>query len=239
MIAHLRKTRGASTDAAEMLLNSRQWLYEHRYLIPAERYLIDLCRSVLHDQEAKLVKAIEKSASLRQRKAWVVALSTPRLEMPGLSNLDWLKQSPRSRRGQGLVGAFERIFFLNDLKIDVIAFPAMPLELVKAYANRTARLKLTRFARLKPSTQTIGLASFLQVVLWRTTDEAIEAWLMRVSEVRRIAMERASDIDNKEWPQRHASLLAQVRVLADETDFVMLHAKLATRAYPTGASFSS
>ena len=146
--------------------------------------------------------------------------------MTWLSNLDWLKQSPRSRRGQGLSGAFERIFFLFDLRVDAIAFPVMPLELIKAYANRTARLKLTRFARLKPATQTIGLASFLQVAHWRTTDEAIEAWLMRVSEVRRIAMERASQIDDKEWKQRHASLLQQVKLLGGEADPIALRSKL-------------
>ena len=54
--------------------------------------------------------------------------------------------------------------------------------------QRTARLELTRLARLKPETQTIGLTCFLQLALWRTTDEAIEAWLMRVSEVRRLAL---------------------------------------------------
>lgn len=39
----------------------------------------------------------------------------------------------------------------------------MPLDLVKAYANRTARLKLTRFNRLRAESQTIGLTCFLQL----------------------------------------------------------------------------
>lgn len=75
MIAHLRQTRGAAIDATELLAGARQWLNEHHYLIPAERHLLDLCRSVLNDQESKLVRAIEKNVPLRQRKAWIVALS--------------------------------------------------------------------------------------------------------------------------------------------------------------------
>ena len=98
----------------------------------------------------------------------------------------------------------------------------MPLELVKAYANRVARLKLTRYAGLKPAMQSIGLTSFLQVVLWRTTDEVLEAWLMRVSEVRRLAMERALRIDDKEWLQRYASLLMSLIALMGESDLTTL-----------------
>ena len=153
-------------------------------------------------------------------------MSEPHSSLSTQSYLDWLKQSPRSRRGQGLAGAFERIFFLHDLNIDTLKFPPMPLELVKAYANRIARLKLTRFARLKSAMQTIVLTSFLQVVLWRSTDEALEAWLMRVSEVRRLAMERAVRIDDKEWPQRHKALLTSLRALAGESDLTALQAKL-------------
>jgi hypothetical protein len=210
-----------------LLALARHWLYEHHYLIPGERHLLDLCRSVLSDQEAKLVRAIEKSIPLRQREAWVAALSRAHTSLPGQRCLDWLKQSPRSRRGQGLAGAFERIFFLSDLKVATIVLPAMPLELVKAYANRIARLKLTRFARLKPAMQTIGLTSFLQVALWRTTDEAIEAWLMRVSEVRQLAMERVARFDDREWPQRHASLLGRVKALTEEANLVTLQTRLA------------
>lgn len=214
LVAHLRQTRGAATDATELLIGARQWLYEHRYLIPGERQLLDICRAVLVGQEAKLVTEIEKNIPLRQRKRWVEELSKPRVTLHGQTNLDWLKQSPRSRRGQGLAGAFERIHFLSDLKVDTVPLAAMPLVLVKTYAIRTARLKLTRFARLKPETQTIGLTCFLQLTLWRITDEAIEAWLMRVSEVRRLALERAARVNDHDWQQRHASLLTSVKDIA-------------------------
>ena len=214
LVAHLRQTRGAATDAAELLMGARQWLFQHAYLIPAERHLLDICRAVLYDQQAKLVAEIEKIAPLSKRKRWVGELSKPRATLKGQTYLEWLKQSPRSRRGLGLAGAFERIHFLSDLKVDSVTLPPMPLVLIKAYASRTARLKLTRFARLKPISQTIGLTCFLQLALWRTTDEAIESWLMRVSEVRRLALERAARVNDHDWQQRHAALLARVIAIA-------------------------
>lgn len=214
LVAHLRQTRGAATDATQLLLGARQWLYEHRYFIPAERHLLDICRAVLSDQQAKLVAEIEKIVPVGQRKRWVGELSKPHATLHGQTCLDWLKQSPRSRRGQGLAGAFERIHFLIDLKVHTVTLPPMPLVLIKAYASRTARLKLTRFARLKAATQTIGLTCFLQLSLWRITDEAIEAWLMRVSEVRRLALERAARVDEHDWQQRHAALLSRLNAIA-------------------------
>jgi hypothetical protein len=39
LVAHLRQTQGGATNATELLLGARQWLYEHCYLIPAERVL--------------------------------------------------------------------------------------------------------------------------------------------------------------------------------------------------------
>lgn len=216
LVAHLRRTRGAATDPHELLMGARQWLYEHRYLIPAQRQLLDICRDVLVDQEAQLMAAIEATIPERHRKKWATELAKPYIGSRGWSYLDWLKQSPRSRRGQGLAGAFERIYFLNDLGIDQVRLPTMPLALVKAYAHRTARYKLSRFTRLKPTTQTIGLTCFLQFSLWRTTDEAIEAWLMRVSEIRRIAVERATKVNEHEWQQRHASLLARLNAIASQ-----------------------
>lgn len=169
---------------------------------------------MLKDQQAKLLAEIEKIVPLRQRKHWVAELAKPRAALPGQTCMEWLKQSPRSRRGQGLAGAFERIHFLSDLKVDSITLPPMPLGLTKAYANRAARLKLTRFNRLQPASQTIGLSCFLQLALWRTTDEAIEAWLMRVAEVRRAALERAVQVSEHEWQQRHAGLLSRVNDIA-------------------------
>ena len=169
-----------------MLLVAGQWLYEHQYLIPAERHLLDVCRAVVIDQEAKLVSTVDKAVPRSQRRRWMSQLAKPHELLVGISNLDWLKQSPRSRRGQGLSGAFERITFLHDLKVDEIVLPV---------------------------TQTIGIACFKQMTLWQTTDEAIEAWIMRVSEIRRLAMDRALKSNVDVWQHRHTAMLEGVRTL--------------------------
>ena len=119
------------------------------------------------------------------------------------SYLDWLKQSPRSRRGQGLSGAFERIYFLQDLQVEQVMLPPLPLSVIKAYANRMARLKLTRFNRLRAESQTVGLSCFMHMTLSRVTDETVKAWLVRVSEARRLALERGARVNASDWQQRH------------------------------------
>ncbi len=216
LVGHLRQTRGSASEPAELLINARQWLYEHRYLICSERELLDICRAVLIDHKSKLVKEIGKLIPLKQRKRWVAELSKIRPELGDRTYLEWLRQSPRQRRGQGLVGAFERIHFLLDLKVGEIALPTMPIVLLKSYANRISRLKLTRFNRLRPDSKTVGLPCFLQMTLWSTTDEAIEAWIMRVSEVRRLALTRTTRAGAENWQARYDQLLSQIERLAGE-----------------------
>ena len=95
LVGHLRQTRGSASEPAELLINARQWLYEHRYLIGSERELLDTCRAVLVDHKSKLVKEIGKLIPLRQRKRWVAELSKIRPELGDRTYLEWLRQSPR------------------------------------------------------------------------------------------------------------------------------------------------
>ena len=135
-------------------------------------------------------------------------------EIAGINRLDWIKRSPRSRRGQALADTFERVRFLRKMGIDTIEFPTVPVALIKTYAARVSRLKLTRVTRLRATTRDIGLPCFLLMSLWRTTDEAIDAWLMRVAEVRRLAMDRSADKAEIDWQRRHESLVTKVAELA-------------------------
>ena len=214
LIAYLRRTRGAATDPSELLVSARQWLYEARCLIVGERYLLDLCRQVISNDEAQLAKEFNKRVTPTKRKAWVAALMESHSEVTGINRLDWIKRSPRSRRGLALADAFERVQYLHRMGIASIEFPALPIDLIKTYAARVSRLKLTRIARLHPTTRDIGLPCFLLMTLWRTTDEAIDAWLMRVAEIRRLAMDRSATKAEIDWQRRHESLVARVAELA-------------------------
>ena len=225
LVAYLKQTRGAATAPDELVANARQWIHEHRYLMPSERQLLDCARAVLSDEEQQLAQTLRKRVTATRRKSWTAALAQPHPAINGISRLDWLKQSPRTRRGQGLSAAFERIHFLQDLGADRIDLPAMPVALVKSYAARVSRLKLTRFNRLRAVTRDIGLACFLQLTLWRTCDEAIEAWLMRVAEVRRLALSRSATTADAQWQQRYLGLLSRVQGIAD-ADEATAHKRL-------------
>ena len=216
LVAHMRQRVTGITQPDELLGVARAWLYDHRYLIIHERELLDLCRDVVRNDEKVLSRKINRQISDAKRKNWITALTAPHPAISGINRLDWLKRSPRSRRGQGLADAFERVQFLRGLGADRLDLPSLPLSVLKTYAGRVARLKLTRFARLRTISRDIGLPCFLQLRLWRTTDDAIDAWLMRVSEIRRLAMQRSNADAEIDWQQRHRRLLARVQALADQ-----------------------
>jgi len=162
LISHLRRSAAGVTQPAELLGLARAWMYEHRYLILHERQLLDLCRDVVRNDEEALSRKINRQVSNARRKTWIAALTAPHPALLGINNLDWLKRSLRSRRGKGLADAFERVQFLHQLGADRIALPTLPLTTLKTYAGRVARLKLTRFGRLRTISRDIGLPCFLQ-----------------------------------------------------------------------------
>lgn len=222
LVAHLKRTRGSATTPESLLLGARQWAYAQRVLMPTARELLDAARQVLADEETLLAQQMAKRISPARRKRWSEALAAPHVRLTGITHLEWLKRSPRSRRGHGLLDAFDRYAFLIELGINDLELPSMPVDLVKAYAMRVARLKLTRFNRLQPATREIGLACFLKLSLWRTCDEAVDAWLMRVSELRRQAIARARPRDAADWEQRYRDLVSQLLRNSEDASAVPL-----------------
>lgn len=214
LIAHLRAMRGATIDPAELATRARVWLYEHRYLIPGERAVLGLARAVLDDSEMKLLRDIERAVPSTTRKRWFEALAARRPEAPQINGAQWLKGSVRARRGQSLTEAFHKIQHLLALHVDRVAVPEIPLALAKAYAGRLARTKLVRFARLRPATRTIAIVYFMKISLWRAADDAIEAWLMRVSELRREAYAEALRTAEAQWQARFQALVEEIEALA-------------------------
>ena len=74
-------------------------------------------------QRSKLVAQAQKALPVRRRKQLVAALTKLHPGYQQLSYLDWLKQSPRTRREQGLDSAFKRIYFLRELHTHELALP--------------------------------------------------------------------------------------------------------------------
>lgn len=148
------------------------------------------------------------------RKRWFEALAARSPEAAQINSMQRLKGSVRARRGQGLAEAFHKIQHLLALNVDRVAVPEIPLALAKAYAARVARRKLARFARLGRTTRTISIVYFMKISLWRAADDAIEAWLMRVSELRREAYTEALRTGEALWQARFDTLVEQIDALA-------------------------
>ena len=214
LVADLRRTRGASIVAPELATRARQWLYEHKYLIPGERAVLDLARSVLHDSETKLLRDIERSIPLATRAAWFDALAARIPLARSLTGVQWLKAPVRSRRGLGLAEAFHKVQHLLSLDVERSVVPDIPLAMAKAYAARVARTKLVRFTRLRRTTRTISIVYFMRLALWRAADDAIEAWMMRVAELRGEVYGATSKTGETIWQTRLDTLVGRFEAIA-------------------------
>ena len=214
LVADLRRTRGASILAPELATRARQWLYEHQYVIPGERAVLDLARSVLHDSETKLLRDIERCVPYATRAAWFDALAARSPLARSLTRVQWLKAPVRSRRGLGLAEAFHKVQYLLSLHVERSVVPDIPLAMAKAYAARVARTKLVRFTRLRRTTRTISIVYFMRLALWRAADDAIEAWMMRVAELRGEVYGATSKTGETNWQTTFDALVGRFEAIA-------------------------
>ncbi len=94
LVAYLRQIRGAATRPDELLDSGRQWVHEHRYLMPSTRQLLDCARAVLADEEAQLARALRPPAARHGR------TNLRRHIRPSVASVDWIGSSSRPAPGE-------------------------------------------------------------------------------------------------------------------------------------------
>lgn len=213
LVSHLRRACPASIRADEMLLEARKWIYEHRYLIPNERRVLDVARRVVMTSEAALVQTFERAIPLAVRRAWFAQLQEPVPHAAHLTRLQWLQASPHARRGRSLDEAFMRVQFLYELGVHRCLQPEIAHEKLRGYALRLTRTKQSRFNQLGTATRTIALVAFLRLALYQSTDIAVELWLMRVTDLKRQAYGRAIERHAKAAARRFQDLVQGIDAL--------------------------
>ena len=98
LVAHLKIVRAGSIDPEELVSCAKQWLYEHQYLIPNERRLLDIARCVLMDSEQGLLRHIEKAVPASKRRQWFKVLLERWPDSRYQTRLGWLQDHPRAYR---------------------------------------------------------------------------------------------------------------------------------------------
>ncbi|MEX3939877.1 DUF4158 domain-containing protein [Paraburkholderia sp. BR10937] len=184
-------------DAAEtlsmddLIQHAHHWLYERRILIPAERKLRDLARSIWAEVERDLLALIEAVVPKAQR-VRADALLSARHGSSRMTILEWLKTAPARHSPSTITETLAKIRLLKDLGVHEWQLDVVPIEKQRAYAQRVQARRPAKVRELKESTRTIELIFFLHVTLLELTDALLYQTGRRVSDLVRQAYDRTT-----------------------------------------------
>ncbi|MBB5499614.1 Tn3 family transposase [Paraburkholderia sp. MM5384-R2] len=189
--AWMRQDATESLTLDELLQHAHCWLYERRILMPAERKLRDLGRSIWSDVERGLLAMIEATVTETQLVHADAVLSSQH-GTSGMRVLEWLKTPPARHSPTTLTETLAKVRFLKELGAHTWALGAVPIEKQRAYAQRIQARRPAKVRELKASTRTIELIFFLRVTLLEMTDALLYQTGRRVSDLVRQAYDRTT-----------------------------------------------
>ncbi|MPW18135.1 Tn3 family transposase [Paraburkholderia sp. CNPSo 3157] len=187
----MRQDATESLTLDELLQHALCWLYERRILIPAERKLRDLGRSIWSDVERGLLALIEATVTETQLMHADAVLSAQH-GTSGMRVLEWLKTPPARHSPTTLTETLAKVRFLKELGAHTWLLDAVPIEKQRAYAQRVQARRPAKVRELKASTRTIELIFFLRVTLLELTDALLYQTGRRVSDLVRQAYDRTT-----------------------------------------------
>jgi hypothetical protein len=187
----MRQDAAESLTLDELLQHAHCWLYERRVLIPAERKLRDLGRSIWSDVERGLLALIEATVTETQLMHADAVLSAQH-DTSGMRVLEWLKTPPARHSPTTLTETLEKVRFLKELGAHTWELDAVPIAKQHAYAQRIQARRPAKVRELKASTRTIELIFFLRITLLELTDALLYQAGRRVSDLVRQAFDRTT-----------------------------------------------
>jgi TnpA family transposase len=189
--AWMRQDATESLTLDELLQHAHCWLYERRILIPAERKLRDLGRSIWSDVERGLLALIDATVTKTQLVHADSVLSAKH-ETSGMRVLEWLKTPPARHSSSTLTETLVKVRFLKELGAHTWVLDAVPIGKQRAYAQRIQARRPAKVRELKGSTRIIELIFFLRVTLLELTDALLCQTGRRVSDLVRQAYDRTT-----------------------------------------------
>lgn len=189
--AWMRQDATEALTLDDLVQHARNWLYERRILMPAERTLRDLARSIWSTIERGLLAMIEETVTAPGLLRADAVLSTNH-DTSGMSVLEWLKTPPARHSPTTLGETFAKVRFLKELGADSWALDAVPIEKQRAYAQRVRARRPAKVRELKASARKIELIFFLRVALLELTDALLYQTGRRVSDLVRQAYDRTT-----------------------------------------------
>ncbi|MBS2132233.1 Tn3 family transposase (plasmid) [Burkholderia thailandensis] len=212
--AWMRQDAAESLTLDELIQHAYYWLYERRILIPADRTLRDLARSIWSGIECGLLAMIEAAIPETQLKRADAVLASQH-GTSGMTVLEWLKTPPARHSPTTLTETLAKVRFLKELGAHTWALDAVPIEKQRAYAQRIQARRPAKVRELKASTRTIELIFFLRVTLLELTDALLYQTGRRVSDLVRQAYDRTTTRQVRSFVEYRQQLIA-IKALVDD-----------------------
>lgn len=208
----LRREAGDKFLVDELEQAARAWLRDHHYVQLPTRRLRSSASGARRHYDGGLLAGAVAAVGIEQTKVWPLELSET---MPnGKTRLEWLRDSPASRKTKGLADHIAKIDFLKKLGAD-----RLHLGLAAGMLNAQARSMLYRkpatLKRMRGERKTIEIACFLRLQLLRLTDGGLGMIDYRIADLWRQARTRAEAAVEDEL-RRHQALVLQLASLVDD-----------------------
>ncbi|MES2051499.1 MAG: DUF4158 domain-containing protein [Pseudomonadota bacterium] len=186
-LVELTKT-AASVD--DLVQAAERWLFDRRYLLPADRILRDVAREAFASTEALAMEGIKKEIPASVRKRMISGAFSPRRGRAGGTMLEWLKTPPGKHSPTTLTEVSEKITYLKTLEVDKWPLSHISTARMRAYAQAVANRSPFDSRRLSEDTQMLEVICFLRVTLLDLTDALMYLTGRRVNDLYRHASGR-------------------------------------------------
>ena len=207
----LRREAGDKFLVDELEQAARAWLHDHHYAQLPSRRLRSLASGARrHHDDGLLVSAVA-AVGMKQTKAWPLELSETMTN--GKTRLEWLRDSPASRKTKGLADHIAKIDFLKRLGAEELDL-GLAAGMLKAQARSMLYRKPATLKRMRGERKTLEIACFLRLQLLRLTDDGLGMIDYRIADLWRQARTRAEAAVEGEL-RRHQALVLELASLVD------------------------
>ncbi|CAN7753559.1 Tn3 family transposase [Cupriavidus necator] len=214
--AWMRQDAKESLTLDELLQHAHYWLYERKILIPADRTLRDLGRSIWAEIERHtldLIGATIPETQLVRADAELSSLHEP----AGMTVLEWLKTPPARHSPTTLTETVEKIQYLKEIGVHTWTLDTVPIDKQRAWAQRIQARRPVKTRELKVSTRTLEVVFFLRVTLLELTDSLLYQIGRRVSDLVRYAYNKTTTKQARSAVEYRQQLVAIKALVRDNT----------------------
>lgn len=160
----------ASVD--ELFNSAGQWLFDNKIVLPGKRNIQDLARSAFRVVE-ELALATIRAAVTPVRLRAILRVMHEESMTPGVSVLEWLKQSAGKHSLKALKEVNSRIEALKALGVHLWNLQGLSIGRIHAFAQAVMNRPPSETARRIEDSRSVEIVCFLKHLLGELSDEAI------------------------------------------------------------------